>query len=272
MKLVKYLLFFVLLIGLGISAWFYYPQYQIHQMKKQTVAVSKSSDQTSYLNYYRNVKTTQLHHLAIGDSIIHGVGAGKNQNFVSLFSSKLAEQTSKKIISQNEGINGITSGELNNLVQEGRFDDLIKHSDIITINVGGNDILRMANGQNIRSVISSYDQLQTTFSNNLSDITSRINKLNPKVTIVFLELYNPLSPGNQMYSLADKMLPKWNLNIYEVANKVPGSMVIETTKVINGDHLQNLSPDGVHPNFAGYTAISKQMIYQFKHQLRKISV
>ncbi|MBV7504509.1 hypothetical protein KW850_04410 [Bacillus sp. sid0103] len=272
MKIVKYLCVFVLLIGLGITAWIYYPQYQIHQMKKHTVAVSKNADQTSYLNYYRNAKTSQLHHLAIGDSIIRGVGAGKNENFVSLFSSQLAEQTSKQIVSQNEGINGITSNELNNLVQEGRFDEAIKQSDIITINVGGNDILRIANGQDIRTVLQSYDQIQTSFSKNLLDISAKITHLNPKATIVFLELYNPLPPDNQMYGVADKMLPKWNLHIYEVANKVPGSIVIETTKVINGNHLQNLSPDGVHPNFAGYTAISEQMMYQFKHQSRKSPV
>ncbi|NHC40647.1 hypothetical protein G6549_11760 [Bacillus sp. MM2020_1] len=272
MKLVKYLSVFVLLIGLGISAWFFYPQYQIHQMKKHAVAVSKSDDQISYLKYYRTAKTSPIHHLALGDSIIRGVGAGKNENFISLFSSKLAEQTDKRIEFQNQGINGITSGELNNMVQDGRFDKLIKDADIVTINVGGNDILRMANGQNFRTVFQCYDQLQTTFSNNLSDITTKITSLNPKATIVFLELYNPLPSDEQMYSLADKLLPKWNLNIYEVANKVPGSIVIETTKVINGDHLQNLSPDGVHPNLAGYTAISEQMMYQFKHQLRKSSV
>lgn len=272
MKIVKYLFVFVLLIGIGISAWIYYPQYQIHQMKKQTVAVSNSSDQISYLNYFRNAKSAQLHHLAIGDSIIRGVGAGKDENFVSIFSSKLAEQTSKKIVSQNEGVNGITSSELNDLVQEGRLDNSIKHADIVTINIGGNDILQIAKGQDIRTVFQSYDQIQTSFSKNLSDISAKITMLNPKATIVFLELYNPLSPDNQMYPLADKMLPKWNLNIYEVARNVPGSIVIETTKVINGDHLQNLSPDGVHPNFAGYTAISEQMMYQFKHQPRKSPV
>jgi len=272
MKVIKYLVVFVLFIGLGISLWFYYPQYQIYQLKKHAVVVNKNSDQISYINYYRNTGTSHIHHLALGDSIIRGVGAGKNENFVSQFSNKLAEQTHKKIEFQNQGISGITSGELNELVQEGRFDDSIKHSDIVTINVGGNDILRIANGQNIRTVIQSYDQLQTSFTKNLSDITSRITRLNPKVTIVFLELYNPLSPDDQMYPLADKMLPKWNLNIYEVAKQLPGAIVIETTKVINGDNLQNLSPDGIHPNPAGYTAISEQMIYQFKHQLRKSSV
>jgi lysophospholipase L1-like esterase len=272
MKIVKYLLGIVLLIGIGISAWLYYPQYQIHQMKKQTVAVSKSTDQISFLNYFRNAKSSQLHQLAIGDSIIRGVGAGKDENFVSLFSSKFAEQTSKKLVSQNEGINGITSSELNDLVQEGRFDDSIKRADIVTINVGGNDILQFANGQDVQTVFQRYDQIQTSFSKNLSDISAKITRLNPKATIVFLELYNPLSPENQMYALADQMLPKWNLNIYKVAENVPGSIVIETTKVINGDHLQNLSQDGVHPNFAGYTAISEQMMYQFKHQSRKSPV
>ncbi|WP_144549717.1 GDSL-type esterase/lipase family protein [Bacillus sp. X1(2014)] len=272
MKIVKYLFVFVLLIGLGISAWIYYPQYQIHQMKKHAVVVSKSSNQTSYLNYYRNAQMAQIHHLAIGDSIIRGVGAPKDENFVSLFSNKLAELTSKKIVTQNEGINGITSSELNDLVQEGRFDESIKQSNIITINVGGNDILQLAKGQDIRSVIQDYDQLKTNFAKNLTDITTKIAKLNPNATIVFLELYNPLSPNEQLYPLADKMLPKWNLNIYEAANKVSGSIVVETTKVINGDHLQNLSSDGVHPNVAGYTAISEQMIEQFKHQFRQSAV
>jgi lysophospholipase L1-like esterase len=273
MKIVKYLFILVLIIGLGISAWVYYPQYQIYKMKKQTtVAVSPKAHQITYLHYFQNAKTPGLHQLAIGDSIIRGVGAEQDENFVSQFSTKLAQQTNKEITFENQGINGITSGELNELVQEGRFDESIKQSDIITINVGGNDILRMAKGQNFRTVIQDYDQLQTSFSKNLSDISNRISTLNPKATIVFLELYNPISPDDQMYPLADKMLPKWNLHIYEVANHIPGSIVIETTKVINGDHLQNLSSDGVHPNVAGYTAISEQILYQLKHQVRKSSV
>jgi lysophospholipase L1-like esterase len=272
MKIIKYLFVFVLLIGLGVSVWIYYPQYQIHQLKKDSAAIRKNTDEISYLNYYRNAKTSQIRHLALGDSIIRGVGAGQNDNFVSQFSSKLAKQTDKEITFQNQGINGITSDELNKLVQDGRFDDDIKNSDIITINVGGNDILRMAGAKNLRTVIQSYDQLQSSFSKNLSDMTTRITQLNPKVTIVFLELYNPLSPDHPMYPMADQMLPKWNLNIYEVANKLSGSIVIETTKVINGENLHNLSADGVHPNSSGYSAISEQMIYQFTHQMRKSSV
>lgn len=271
MKIFKYLFVLILIIGLGISAWVYYPQYQIYNMKKQAIEVSKDNANLSYLHYFQSAKKGQIYHLALGDSVIRGVGARRNENLVSQFSNRLEKQIHKKIQFQNEGINGITSGELNKLVQTGRFDSEIRKADIVTINVGGNDILRLAKKQNLQSVFQTFNHLQSSFSNNLSDIASRIKKLNPNTTIVFLELYNPLPPSNQMYKLADQLLPKWNLKIYEVANLYASSLVVETTKVINGEKQQNLSSDGVHPNSAGYTAISEQMLYQFKHENRKHS-
>lgn len=272
MKIIKYLFVFVLIIGLGISAWLFYPQYQIHNMKKQAVEVSRAAERVSFLDYFRNSEATQINTLAIGDSVIRGVGAQQNEDLVFQFSTKLETKIDKKIQFQNEGINGITSSELRELVHEGRFDEEIKKADIVTINVGGNDILRITNGRNFQSVLQTLDDVQSTFSKNLSDIASRINMLNPNATIVFLELYNPLSVDDQVYPLADKLLPNWNLNIYEIANQYSPSIVVETTKVINGENLQNLSPDGVHPNSAGYAAISEQIIYQLKNQYRKESV
>ncbi|MCH6266843.1 GDSL-type esterase/lipase family protein [Neobacillus citreus] len=272
MKLIKYIVIFVLVIGLGLSAWIYYPKYQIHKIKKQSVEVSTNIHKISYLDYFRSMKKDEINHLAIGDSVIRGVGAGQNEDLVNQFSNKLGSQIQKNIQFQNEGINGITSGELRELVLEGRFDEEMKKADIITINVGGNDVLRAAKGQNLQNVFQSFGELQTSFTKNLTDIASRIKSVNPGATIVFLELYNPLSPSDKLYPLADQLLPKWNLKLYETANQYSPSLVIETTKVINGERPENLSPDGVHPNSNGYSAISELMIYQFKHQYRIDSV
>lgn len=272
MKFIKYLFVFVTIIALGISMWIYYPQYQIHRMKKHTVEASTDTARVSYINYFRNSKASQINHLAIGDSVIRGVGAGKNEDLGDQFSNHLGLQIHKHILFQNEGINGITSSKLMGLVQKGRFDEEIKKADIVTINVGGNDILQSVKGQNFQNILQTFDQLQSNFSKNLTGITSRIKMLNPNATIVFLELYNPLNPADKMYPLADNLLPNWNLKIYEVANQSPSSIVVETTKVINGKNQQNLSSDGVHPNSAGYAAISEQMIAQFKHQYRKKAV
>jgi lysophospholipase L1-like esterase len=269
MRIVKYIIVFVLLIGIGISAYVYYPHYQIQRMKKQAVKGSNDSPKTSYIEYYRASKGSQIHHLAIGDSIIRGWGAPKNEDLVYQFANKLNLETQKEIIFQNKGINGITSGELNNLVQEGKFDEEIIKADIITVNVGGNDILRVVKkSKDFYSAVKSFEELQSTFSKNLSEIAERISSINPNATLVFLELYNPLPLDNQVYSIADKLLPNWNLRIYEVSNQYPTSVVVETTKVINSKNKQNLSQDGVHPSAAGYLAISEQIIQQLTNQNR----
>ncbi|HYK74010.1 MAG TPA: GDSL-type esterase/lipase family protein [Pseudoneobacillus sp.] len=272
MRMFKYLLIFILFISLGVSTWIYYPQYQIHKIKKQAIKVNADTSKVSYLDYFRHSKVSAIYNLAIGDSVIRGVGAKQNENLVYQFSNKLEKQTHKRIQFKNEGINGITSSELKDMVLDGRFDEEIKKADIVTVNVGGNDVLRMAKNKDFQTVIQSYDQLQSTFSKNLSSIAARIYKVNPNATLVFLELYNPLSTSEKLYSIAEKLLPNWNLKIYEVANQYASSVVVETTKVINGDHLQNLSPDGVHPNSSGYLAISDQIIYQLKKQYRKKAV
>lgn len=272
MKVLKYFLVFVLIIAGAVTAWLYYPQYQIHKMKKQAIEVNTGDTKISYIHYFQNKKEAQVNHLAIGDSIIRGVGAGHNENLVYQFSERLEKQIHKKVYFQNEGINGITSSELKQLVEEGKYNPELKKADIITINVGGNDILQIAKKHDYQNIFQTIDKVQTTFSKNLSDITATIKKINPKATIIFMELYNPLPSDHPFYSLADKLLPSWNLKIYQIARQNLPSLVVQTTKVINGGKLENLSSDGIHPNSAGYTAISEQMIYQFKHQYRKEAV
>jgi lysophospholipase L1-like esterase len=269
MKIIKYIIGFLCIIGLVIAAWIYYPQYQILQMQKQVAKAGAGPLNISYANYFRNFKKNQLNILAIGDSIIHGKGAPKSANLVYQFSNNLRNQIHKKTQVNIHGINGITSGELEKLVLNGKYDNQIKKADIVIINVGGDDILQMAMSGNVYKAIQNFDELKSNFSRNLNTIVARIKSVNRNATLVFLELYNPLPPTEQIYSVADKLLPNWNLQIYEVANRFYPSIVIQTTKVINGEKRNNLSTDGIHPNSAGYAAISAQMIDQFDHQYRK---
>jgi len=273
MKWFKYILIlFIIIAGVG-SAWYFYPQYQINKLQKAAAMSAKNKHRkvTSYLQYFAKMKAPKINHLAIGDSVIKGIGANQQEDFITQFSKDLKHATGKTVISSNEGIPGITSTELNDLIQQGKFDDEIKGADIITVNVGGNDILRLAKQKNIYQAIQSFRTLQNDFENNLMQITTHINRLNPKATLVYLELYNPLNPNNQFYGLANKLLPKWNINIYKAADQIHSSIVVETSKVINDKHLQYLSSDGVHPNSKGYLAISRKMFYEFQHTARPTS-
>ncbi|MBT2679458.1 hypothetical protein J7E38_10630 [Bacillus sp. ISL-35] len=266
MKIIKYFLLLSLISALSISAWIYYPQYQLNKMKQESAPVTEKTNKLTYIDYYRTSPDSTINHLALGDSIIRGYRISEEENFISQFSSKLGVETGKQVISQNEGIIGITSERLNVLVQDGVYDEEIKEADLITLNVGGNDILKLVKKSDIYSALKSFDSLQGGFSKNLTEITTRIKELNPAATIVFLELYNPMPTDHQFYSLADKLLPKWNLMIYETAKETPYSIVVQTTNVINSENLQYLSTDGVHPNPLGNTAISNQMLEQFQQQ------
>lgn len=266
----KFLIFVLVItscIALGVAGWFYYPKYQIYKMKNASApSVEAEKRSVSYIDYVRQLNKPELNHLALGDSIIRGIGADENESFVDRFSAMLDQQTNKPVVLQNEGVAGMTSSELNALLQTGKLDESIQKADIITINIGGNDIIHSVRNKNYLQAIQSFDALQATFVDNLAQITTKVNELNPKAIVVLLELYNPLEPGSELYSLADQLLPKWNVKLYEAASRFSSSIVIETTKVINGKHLQYLSEDGVHPNALGYDAISKQMLQQFQNQ------
>lgn len=272
MKIIKFLLLSSLLALLSFSAWIYYPQYQINKIKQEHAPNTEKTNKLTYIDYYRTSSESTINHLALGDSIIRGYRIPDEENIISQFSSQLGVETGKQVLSQNEGVIGITSERLNVLVQDGVYDEAIKEADIITVNVGGNDILKLVKKSDIYSALKSFDSLQEVFSQNLAEITSRIQELNPSATIVLMELYNPMPADHQFYSLADKLLPQWNLMIYEAANSTSSSIVVQTTNVINSKNLEYLASDGVHPNLSGNTAISSQMLKQFQQQQKADAV
>ncbi|PLT30431.1 GDSL-type esterase/lipase family protein [Peribacillus deserti] len=269
MKIFKFLFVIILLAVIATAAWVYYPQYQLSKLKAKGNEQQNMTTLTSksYLDYYKHSSKSKLNHLALGDSIIKGYGVSPEKNLVSHFSHSLEDTIQKPVVFHNEGINGITSTTLLSLIKAGTFNEEIKNADIITVNVGGNDILKMAVSaprDNLLSALNSFDDLQSTFSSNLSDISKYISSLNPNAAVLFLELYNPLPENSPFYSMGSKLLPQWNLKIYQASSKISSSIVVETTKVINGKNPDYLSRDGIHPNSSGYAALSEQMMNQFK--------
>lgn len=267
MKVIATILGVVAVCVAGFAIWIYYPQYQIKQLKEgpQTLA---SERQDTYVEYFRKSEKPVLRHLAIGDSIITGFGAPPRENLVKSFSENLESSIHKEVQFQNEGINEITSSELNRLVQGGEFDDQIKQADIVTINIGGNDILQLGFQEGFYEAIQSFDSLQTTFKANMSDMMERVHTLNPDATVLLLELYNPFHKEFEFYTMANRFLPRWNLQFYELAAQHDYAVVVDTTEVINSEMPQNVSDDGVHPSQLGYHAIADQMLSQLHQEVR----
>ncbi|WP_046179795.1 GDSL-type esterase/lipase family protein [Domibacillus tundrae] len=251
----------------GFAIWMYYPQYQIEQLKEGPHTLASERKDT-YVEYFRKSDKQVLRHIAIGDSVITGFGANPKENLVKTFSENLESSIQKEVQFQNEGINEITSSELNELVQNGQFDEQIKQADIVTINIGGNDILKLGFEEGFYEAVQSIDSLQTEFNTNLTDIMNRVHTLNPDATVLLLELYNPLEKEFELYTLADRFLPRWNVQFYELAAEHDYAVVVDTAEVINSEMPQNLSDDGIHPSELGYHAIADQMLNQLQRETR----
>ncbi|WP_071459634.1 SGNH/GDSL hydrolase family protein [Bacillus massilinigeriensis] len=261
-KFVKICIVLLVLGGIASALWLYLPYYQISSLKNKTMGQPEEGS-PSHITYLKESGIDTIHMLALGDSVITGFGTDPKANFVQSFSAGLSEQTGKEVFLRNEGINGLTSKKLYDIVQRGRLDEEIKQSEVIILNVGGNDILRAARHSDFATAIGTFDTLQSEFVDNMTGVSDIILTLNPQVTIVLLELYNPLPIDHTFYSLSDKLLPKWNLRLYQFAQNFNHSVVVQTTKVINSSHPDHLSVDRVHPSQDGHIAISQQALEQF---------
>jgi lysophospholipase L1-like esterase len=260
----------ILLIGaISFAGWLYYPKYQLEKLKKeQTIAPAEAADGQSsfisYTDYLKNSSKQEIHVAALGDSVVAGVGDPARKGYVGLVSDAISERIGKNVVVNNQGVSGLTSaGLLKQLQTEPDLEELLRNTDIITINIGGNDILKTFRKQNNTAAFQTFADVKADFEANLQEILQHIRSINPNAPIFLLELYNPLNPDDALYKIADSLLPQWNVALYQTAAKYKPLVVVETTHVLNGKHRERLAPDGVHPSVSGYQAITNQFMKQF---------
>ncbi|MGA4669451.1 SGNH/GDSL hydrolase family protein [Propionibacteriaceae bacterium Y1923] len=82
-----------------------------------------------------------LHYVALGDSAAQGVGASSvEKGYVSLIGARLARETGRPVSITNLSVSGAVSDDVVS-EQLGQLDSLPFTPDIITIAIGGNDVV-----------------------------------------------------------------------------------------------------------------------------------
>lgn len=279
MKILKIVLAVLIIIILAVAAWLYYPQYEMHQLmnKHKVIAQETNKSNIKYVSYIEHLKTlnkSTIKITAIGDSVMVGLGGDPSTNgFLKPVKDNLEAKTHKQVILDDKGIVGLTSDRLlTNLNTQPALLDEIKTSDVVFVNIGGNDIVDVFEKSNVTSLVHSFTTLKNKFHHNLKEITEKIHTANPNATIVLLDLYNPVNPNSNLYSSANQLLPQWNVIFYQLADKDDHIAVIETTNAIKGGNEGYISSDGVHPTPKGYEAISKQVMDDLNSETMRESV
>ncbi|KJR46948.1 Lipase/Acylhydrolase with GDSL-like motif [Desulfosporosinus sp. I2] len=218
--------------------------------KAQVPQVSEDSAKPSSKN------ATSFKILIMGDSIAKGTGDEKSKGFSSYLSEYFKNNTSKEILVDNVGIDGLGSLGLQEQLDSRRLDKTILDSDMILVSIGGNDLRSILSLNNL----TKEDEFKVRLDNYLNNLKQTIKDLrtaNPNSIVIFLGLYNPYEKATSVEDT--RLLNTWNYDTQQLVEEDGKWIFIPTYDLMKYNLGRYIAKDGLHPNSAGYQALSNRI-------------
>ncbi len=194
--------------------------------------------------------------LILGDSIAKGTGDEKGKGFSGYLPESFKNDTSKEILINDAGIDGLESLGLLEQLQSKRLDKTIADSDMTLVSIGGNDLRSILTLNDL----AKEDQFKVRLDSYLSNLKQTLKILrtdNPNSLIIFLGLYNPYE---KVTSPEDtRLLNEWNYNSQQLIEEDGKGIYIPTYDLLKFNLGRYLAKDGLHPNSAGYQALTNRI-------------
>lgn len=249
----------------------------------------KNSDDSS--NQTEKDDRTMIY-VALGDSLTKGYGlADAEKNRFSAVAARKLNAAGSKCTERNYGVNGLTSGELLDMINGGEI-GMLDYADVITVDIGANDVLHASDNliyTNLAGNVLSADDYAAVCADeerslalcreNTEAIIKALREKNDHAKIIMFTIYNPyrnvdldLAVEGETLTLAgftDDLVKRLNENINDIA-KAQGCVVGDwyTAFEINPNNLVNAAyGEGVttnfdiHPNKDGH-AVMGEVCYQ----------
>jgi lysophospholipase L1-like esterase len=226
----------------------------------------------------------RLNYVAIGDSLTEGVGDQTNQGgFIPLLSNAISEISDVNVVSQNFGVAGNTSTQIyKRMTKEKKIQSAIKKADVITITVGGNDVMKVIRTQLTNLTENSFEKPAQTYQKQLTEIFDFIRDNNPNAQVYILGIYNPFYLNFPDITEMQDIINHWNQTTQETIAQqkqmyfvpindllyqgVNGSKGVTTSdgevQTITNNAL--FEEDHFHPNNIGYQIMSDAVAEAYK--------
>jgi lysophospholipase L1-like esterase len=217
---------------------------------------------------------THWQYTAMGDSLAVGVLA--NSGYVPRYSDDITSDTGVQVTRIDLGQNGAHSGDLlNSLKNDPNFRNSISSSQVVTWDIGGDDLLH-AVGQFRSGTCGGADNQDclraavATFMPNWDAIVQQILAMRSQSNTVIrtMDVYNPFVTELMVagsFNTIEPYLDQVNAHIAAsaAANNIPMAKVHEAFNGPNGDQdpitKGFIAIDGIHPNDNGHKAIADQL-------------
>lgn len=212
--------------------------------------------------------TTPLHYVALGDSLASGLNG--RPSYVDIYRRLLERRTGRTVRLTNLGRPGWSSGQLlDALRNDSRFRDAVSSADVVTWDIGGNDILRAAfesvAGACRGGAIRCLQDARQNFTRNWDAIVDELHALTSghEVQLQTFDLYTPFVelPGvPRDEALAE--LARMNETIRASSKRSNIDVAAVREAFASGGHEPLIAADGVHPTAAGHSVIARLLAKQ----------
>ncbi|MGG3507474.1 GDSL-type esterase/lipase family protein [Paenibacillus lautus] len=198
------------------------------------------------------------HYTAVGDSLTFGFGAMPGSGFVPLYRRMAEEKLRQFVAHENLGVNGLTSDELyDRVVQLPTFRYHLQQAQIITISIGGNDLIRAVKSTGGRPNREVLDAALYRCQNHVANIVKHIRKIKSPVSkpyyIRAIGLYNPYPAWTEV----TEYVIRFNRHLMGLSDGY--FRVADIYTQFSGREKELMSVDGLHPNGRGYRVIAEQL-------------
>lgn len=203
-----------------------------------------------------------IQYLALGDSLTRGVGdETRNYGYTVRLQNELEKWPMIESAElDNRGKNGRRSDQLLDLLQRGHYDEELAEADLISISIGGNDVMKIVKNNLFKMTKSMFDKELPRFNNRYEQVIEEIRKINTDAPIILVGFYNPFSIVLDEVTPFDPIINEWNSTIEQLAVKDGKAcyVSVEDLFVSNEDMVYHV--DFFHPNSTGYDRMAERII------------
>ena len=207
-------------------------------------------------------KQHSVYYLALGDSLTRGVGDEEdNYGFTGRLAQHLEEQpTIAEVHLENRGKNGRRSDQLLNLLERGHYDEQLEKANLVTITLGGNDVMKIVKRDVFNLKEKMFLKELTPFEERYREIIAAIRARNADVPIIMVGFYNPFAIITDETKAFNGILNAWNDTIESVSSEDHNACYVPVEDLFKSNDDLIYHTDFFHPNANGYNRMTKRVI------------
>lgn len=255
------------------------------------LAFPKAGDRFRTEKKVSALSAKHVSYAALGDSLTEGVGDATGQGgFVPLFAKEIENSTGGSVSSQNFGKAGDTSTQIyNRMMKSKKITDGLKKADIITITIGGNDVLKVIR-DNVSKLSSmtekDFTKPEELYQARVKKLLDKIREDNPKAQIYVLGIYNPFYLNFPELTVMQNVIDSWNTATAGVVSQEKNTYFTPINDLLykgsgdkqavesgsTSDAVSNnllYTEDHFHPNNVGYQLMADAVFTSYKEVNQK---